>query len=788
MALRKPLAGGLLAIAVWASVGVCVAAQAGLDGVVFAPDGKPAAGAEVRLYYLHDTTGYGNALLAKAQADQKGKFALTVPAFDAPPITLGEPIARLALVARAPGFAPGVTFLRGEEGEPCEIFLDRGRDLACTVTGRQGIKPVADAEVAVAGFEEWVPPGCCLTESAEAALSSLVRELYHGRTDENGRIVFEGVPRYVARLEAIHEDVGMQGPFEQNDEGDVTVRLLSPVTRFEGKVIEAGSGKPVQGALISPNFAGPGDVTWAVTDKEGVFRFPCLSRYAFYRGFMVRDPRAEPRFAAAIVTLSREEMKAIAKVRAVARKQGEEIDMAQAFKIEVQTGKLLEGKLTDAETGAPIAGAAVTMHDARSAGEVGRGRWRVMVQRCRLTDAQGRFWFRVVETEVTVGVERPPAGYALRGEHEALYLEMVADRTPVELKATLAPAPAFPMHVQAADGTPAAAVDVRARRGRSSLNGKADAKGRLVLTTRWAGGKMQVYAISADKKQAAMETLKVRRGDEAVPLDLRLRPARAGTVAFQNEEGDEIPGFVYVAVTDERGERWFWLARPSGWRRDRQAEEVSVGGLLPGVPYMVSGYAPGHTPAWGGQGVRWLFGEDEQEPRVVLRFKEGVRHAGRAAGRVPPAVPPAAPRKQRPTKEDFEKAVASFQQADWTEQDPVQKHLKWYGLDGGIALADSEKQRVLRYPGLFGFETIAVRDVAFGGEHVWFATNRGLLAWDRKLISWSRLPGDGVDLDMPVTEVSVGEGSILRLTVQREGEEPRRFLYDPQTMEWKQGQ
>ena len=70
-------------------------------------------------------------------------------------------------------------------------------------------------------------------------------------------------------------------------------------------------------------------------------------------------------------------------------------------------------------------------------------------------------------------------------------------------------------------------------------------------------------------------------------------------------------------------------------------------------------------------------------------------------------------------------------------------------------------------------------------DKVWLGTSKGLFAWDRKDMFWTRFAVGGKFIDLPVNEVSLNDGGKLLVTVEKD-QTTRRFEYDSRTATWKE--
>jgi len=151
----------------------------------------------------------------------------------------------------------------------------------------------------------------------------------------------------------------------------------------------------------------------------------------------------------------------------------------------------------------------------------------------------------------------------------------------------------------------------------------------------------------------------------------------------------------------------------------------------------------------------------------------------------PPAVPPAgqAARPRTRTEADFKNDIAALTNVMRKDEDPIQKNLSWYVLKQGLVVADAEKRQLACITELLGEPDFVVNSIAFGNDKVWVGTNKGLFAWDRKDMFWTRFAVDGKFVDLPVKELSLDDGGNVLVSIEQAGK-PRKFGYDVKTGVW----
>jgi len=779
----------LAAVVLWASVCVFAADAQELKGSVFLPDGKPAAGATVRLYYLHDTSGHGNQKLAETKADEQGRFALTPGVCKPPAIMIASPVLRRALAAHLEGYGAGAAPVAADLHEGYEIYLSEGKDVTCTVLGMRG--PVKDALVSVQSMYGWQPRGLLMSSDVAAALPQVLTEFYDQRTDEQGKAVLRGVPAGQVRLSATHKGASSMNPVPVVEGRPCQLRML-PAAKIGGTVKDAATGKPVAGMMVTSGYRGMWAHVSTVTKHDGSFDLGATNPYVLHTGFIVLDPSAVPLYAGAALGFTPENREMLFRGRFVPPVEGQPQAVMQIFDCRLEPGKVLRGKVVDKATGRAVAGVGVLAYTMPTRNRRDARINMPHIALGRLTDEKGEYIFRFTGEQVNVRLGTAPEGLTLthRDGRDTRRVDLEGEQTTYDMEAGFAAEVSTFVDIKSLDGTPAAGARLVCRTAAitGEMSGRAGPRGSLLLTGTHEGAEVLLYAISGDGKLAAQKTAEVRGGAGRRAITVNLAPAREATITLKDVEGNDLEGNVYVSVVREDGGHRFRIRSYSAAPAARK-KEWKINGLLPGVRYVVSGSVTGYRRTWQGRGVDLRIDENEENPALVLKFEKQPERPVVARGgirRQPmPVRPPGPVVIHKPlTKEDFDKEVASLGEAEWKKQDTVQKHLTWYGLKGGIALADSEKCIVRRFPDLFGFDAFGIHGIAFGPNAVWAGSDIGLLCWDREFNSWSRLPGDGVDLDASVTAVAVDKNGVLHLTVQRDAEAARRFLYNPDTMEW----
>jgi hypothetical protein len=138
------------------------------------------------------------------------------------------------------------------------------------------------------------------------------------------------------------------------------------------------------------------------------------------------------------------------------------------------------------------------------------------------------------------------------------------------------------------------------------------------------------------------------------------------------------------------------------------------------------------------------------------------------------------------SKQEFEEKVKTLsEKSRWDKEDRENKSLTWFATKDGIVLANAEDRRIRRFPGMLGLDTFTVNDIAFGPKHVWVASDRGLLAWNRRLGSWSRYAPNMDYLEAAAVRVSLKKGGALEVTLKGKAGGTGTFRRDPEAERWE---
>ncbi|HUP62839.1 MAG TPA: carboxypeptidase-like regulatory domain-containing protein [Thermoanaerobaculia bacterium] len=305
-----------------------VSAFAAVTGTLMTDDGQPVAGAAVSIHAIETS----QVRVARLVSDSPERVALAKTqsdskgrfTFESPK----DPLAILQIVAR--GYTPLLRTIERDE-DAGAIVLARAEWKSGSV--KAGGKPVAGATVVV----------------------SFGAAAHVTKTDAEGR--YETAEPKNARILVLHPELAIvedDTPFLPNRVANLN-RVLSAGTSVEGKVVGADGQTPVAKATIFID-------RWPVAEsgEDGTFKVAhapakwsaLMAQSGSFFGARTRDGRAE----------------------------------ARPYVIKVEKGATVGGRITDAKTKVPIAGAYVRVGERRP---FGFDRWSA------LTDAKGNFTLSV---------------------------------------------------------------------------------------------------------------------------------------------------------------------------------------------------------------------------------------------------------------------------------------------------------------------------------------------------------------------------------------------------------
>ncbi len=308
-------------------------------------------------------------------ADEHGKFELVVPG-------VGSGVYRdIRLVAAAPGHGFAVQPLRPVSGrQEAEIELRREHIVRGRLIDLKG-QPVVGATVRVVESNWWLPPPV-LSIWAPAT------------TDDKGLFLIgglnEGTVNLVIKGEKFTPQRSQIDPVPA-DNAETRAISVSPAKRLHGQVVFADTGKPAAGARINSIGAIVGDGRWLETRTDGDGNFAVNPFAPDEKSMFGRDlsyflsvfPPQDARYTVA-------ELLVPASSASV-----------QEVRVELRRGVLVKGRVTEAGSGKPVAGARVQYTD--RGGEHIAGPIEPSRLNTAITGSDGRFELPVL----------PKAGYLM---------------------------------------------------------------------------------------------------------------------------------------------------------------------------------------------------------------------------------------------------------------------------------------------------------------------------------------------------------------------------------------
>ena len=718
-----------------------------ITGNVTLPDGKPAAGALVRLFYFHDASGFGSRWLSETRADEHGDFSIGQPVFKRPSLVIWEPVLKCYLVASHPQCGTTVMPVAENVSDGYSLTLTHACTLKCLVVDKDD----RSAEGVQVKCSFLVPglPWIWWPEDYS---------LWSGVTDAAGIVTFRDLPPGKRSVNAIGGTFSGRASVDLKaaDGSDAkaltesTVKLDRESWTIPGQITFGDTGKSAPGMVVA--VVDHVQVTEADGRFEATFRMP--------REVVLRSDRLE-RNAPMLLVYDPSDSPSYAGARLLAR----DVNPDKEAAIVMQRGHAVSGKVVDKNSGKPIPNAPVSLWiplGVVQGGEVGD-----MLR--RLTGADGRYEFRLTDDKSFAMIEGQIPGHVLVSDWR---LGGAADATDFELD--VRPEVIADILVRNPDGRPARSARVWLAQpsvySRIPLPFETDAAGHVHMGQNAAGEQLLAYAISSDKKLAAIAAFPPMRSEARMSLELRLVAARTGKIVLRSEQGEALPPQGDVGVFVSHDDKWsptiYWETC-QGLVDGRQVYEVP--GLLSGQEYRLQVTVQGYESLDAG-GTRWRVPEQEQQPLLTLVLK-------RPNGAYAPPPPPR-------TEDDFKNDIAALKNIAWQKPDPVQARLTWYALKQGIAIADSEKYEVRRITELLGERDFVPSSIAFGKDKVWVGTNKGLFAWNRKDMFWTRFAVGGTIVNAPAKDLLLTDAGILKVTVEEQGKPRRAFEYDTQTAKW----
>jgi RNA polymerase sigma factor (sigma-70 family) len=322
-----------------------------VTGRVLGPDGKPAAGARVAVVarqaqLLSSWERFAferNVVLGRGKADADGKFRLTVPR------TAPVPVRQMWVLAYHEGLGLVWTYPDPKaESVDVELRLTEEQIIRGRVVDLQG-EPVAGAKIHVTELRHQPPKG----QKGMGWLTAVPPEgLPFGpvtaTADARGNFTVRGIgPAMIAEMEVRDDRVELH-TFTVNTadrKQAESVKLALPPGRIvEGRVTYGDTGKPVVGARVDVVTVGGGEVT-GTTDKDGRYHLNARPADAQFRqegndlGVHAFPPAGEPYWLS---------MQGLTWVKGATRHE---------VNVTLPRGVLLRGKVTEAGSGKPVAGA-----------------------------------------------------------------------------------------------------------------------------------------------------------------------------------------------------------------------------------------------------------------------------------------------------------------------------------------------------------------------------------------------------------------------------------------------
>jgi RNA polymerase sigma factor (sigma-70 family) len=597
-------------------------------GIVVDPDGRPLAGASVRLMILGGWSGRPD---LRTTSGPDGQFLLSLPRDD--PDRLAQARAgTLRVVATAPGH--GLGWADPRFGENLLVPLVTDQPIEGRIVDAQG-RPIAGVRVKT--HNAWSPPRTAdlaafiedVKRRGEAPWTGarplkLVSHDAAATTDADGRFLLEGIGRErVAALTIsgptiVTEDiyamtrvgpavrpVGWEGlePGARTYLGARFEHAAAPCTPIAGTVRDIETGKPIAGIKVRAD----------VESVEGRADHPGASATTNDRGCYVltglppdRKMRLRASSTRGLPYVGRE-MPVTAKAAT---------GKPASCDIGLRKGVLIRGRITDTATGQPVRGSVAYFpfpdnpqleeypaggHQGAAGGD---GRFEIAVPPCRgvlIAHASGGRYVRAVGADKIKGLDRIPdlfgRPYRVAPDYQlAVEVSPAVGVDPVTRDLQLVPARTVTGTVVDPDGKP---VIEAVAMGLDANMFWAD---RVLMSADFAvadidpGSPRRVSFFHVGRRLAGSVLIK---GDEASPLSVRLQPWGTVTGRIVDDRGRPQSAMVLTGSTPNRSE----LDSGTLPRRATVGPDgrFRFEGLVPGLRYSASVL---DEEVWG---RRWAF-------------------------------------------------------------------------------------------------------------------------------------------------------------------------------------
>jgi uncharacterized GH25 family protein len=486
------------------------AKQITCTGKVVDAQGRPIAGAKVRLYerYARPAYSFDIRLAGEATTGTGGAFSFSTSAE-------GESYRYGYIVVEKEGLALGFDNWNKREGnKELEIKLGRGKELAGIVVD-QSDKPVSDAQVSISVLK--------IGEGEEQrGLGGLVAaKLFTLTTDPAGNFKFTKIPaeataEFIVKKEgratvSTYQRTRFAGQKLKFVPGQTDIKLVLPVeAKIEGIVVQKSTGKSISGVQVM------------ITSEQDLPLFrpkPLISNEdgTFSIGALVSD-----RYILQLVPRSEGLADWAAEPVEVITEAGK---TKSGIKVELSKGGVLEVAVTEAVSKQPVEKASVSIRDARS-----------------------NQWLSAISNEDGIArIRLMPGGYQLSGvymqgytsdrQQEAITIEQGSTK---RVTRTLRESPKLRGVVRDVAGRPLEGVEFKVLPGgREEVNSDSEGKFEVVCDRRgWSESEDTIFCLVARHEQrnlAAVEEI----GEDIKRLDIKLAPGVtfAGKVVDSDNKG-----------------------------------------------------------------------------------------------------------------------------------------------------------------------------------------------------------------------------------------------------------
>jgi protocatechuate 3,4-dioxygenase beta subunit len=549
-----------------------------ITGRVLDADGRPIAGARVRLYRRASRWERVHPLVAEAHAAPDGSFRIDAAKPEAAPGFRDYP--RRVLLADHPGHAVGWRLVPDDAAIFAgDITLTAPAERTITVTDADG-RPLAGATVAAYHLGDQASESPHFRETLDLRVED---GPLAATTDARGQAHFTNLPK--TNVSFVAGAPGQARTFVSHDQD--TIRL-TPAATLAGTVTDP-DGMPLAGVKLVLQAVPMGHFDHANTDARGRYQFDGLPAKGWDLGIRRSGPKGDGTYKLWI-----EDDRFAIQTQFVTL----EPDLDYELDLRTEPAGTIVVTVVEAGTETPLVGARVNGFDVIGGQEPnGRTDGRRFNA---YTDAQGRATFHAAPAEIVLHASGPPEGTFIEGnlsKHPGARRAFGFEGGTEELTLSMPPIAGrlirLPGTCTRPDGMPAAGVTVHAATDRAiTMSGgsylpprRTDDAGRFILDDVPEGRTLNVLAIADDGTLANAAALKAPTQDAPQPpVAIALRPTVTTTVQIEAAPGRTLAERD-LTITPKIGDDEFHFLRLNVKTNDQG--QVTLERILPGLSYRV---------------------------------------------------------------------------------------------------------------------------------------------------------------------------------------------------------